>query len=158
MSTVLNPDNILIYTDGSCPRNPGPTGWAFVHVAGEVNYYASGYRPTGTNNTAEMRAVYYAMHYVIEKGWNKIPVRIVTDSLYVVNGMMGWRHTEAVHGFKNIKNGKLWLKMHDLAEQFPRLRVAHIKGHAGHRWNEYCDRMAGAAVRQGNARRLMIGK
>jgi ribonuclease HI len=152
----MKPD-ILIYTDGSCPRNPGPNGWAFVHVTGKTNYYASGYRKTGTNNTAEMRGVLNAMYYVEDNGWLDKRVRIVTDSMYVVNGMMGWRHTESVHGFKNIKNGRLWLVMHQMAERIPKLRVEHIKGHAGHYWNEYCDRMAGAAVREGNTRRMMLG-
>jgi ribonuclease HI len=122
------------------------------------NYYASGYRRAGTNNTAELLAVLNALRYVASNRWHRRRVSIVTDSLYVVNGAMGWRHAEAVHNFKGILNGGLWRKLHHVAEGMKALRVVHIKGHAGHYWNEYCDRMAGAAVREGNARANMTGE
>lgn len=149
--------DIVIWTDGSCPKNPGPCGWAFVHVNEPNNYYATGYQAAGTNNTAEMLAVLNALRYARSNRWENRRVLIITDSMYVLNGVMGWRHTEAVSDFKGVKNGKLWRKMHFVAECFQRLRVHHVKGHAGNYWNEYCDRMAGNAVREGNARLKMKG-
>ena len=52
---------IEVYTDGSCLRNPGPGGWAWAVRSGP---YASGAEPSTTNQRMEITAVVRALEDV----------------------------------------------------------------------------------------------
>ena len=146
------------YTDGSCPVNPGPGGWAFVllqgvALEGGLLIESSGYVRTATNNTMELMAAIELMRHVVDQNLhNKRKLTVWSDSKYVVYGMENYRHTWADYDFKGIKNPELWKFAHKVAEKFPKghLRFEWLRGHVGHYWNERCDAMAGAAVKRGN--------
>jgi len=80
----------ILYTDGSCgPTNPGPGGWAFIVLEGEeLVREGSGRALTSTtNNRMELNAVLCGLAS-LEPG---AEVLVVTDSQYVVNGIVkGW--------------------------------------------------------------------
>jgi ribonuclease HI len=146
------------YTDGSCPVNPGPGGWAYV-IAFDEPIEQSGYVGKATNNTMEVMAAIKCLERLIAEGThNLFQISVWSDSRYVVNGFQTWRHQWATFDFETCyKNRELWKQAHDLAEQFPRLRFKWLKGHSGHYHNTRCDHMAGAAVKIGN-RRQYAGK
>lgn len=80
--------HVTIYTDGSCQDNantPSPTGCGAVFVMGNHYKEMSFYGGKGTNNTAEVMAMAFALQHL------KTPfsVTIYTDSQYCAKIAMG---------------------------------------------------------------------
>lgn len=140
--------NVTIYTDGSCLKNPGGNGgWAAVIKRdGEETRLCGGFART-TNNRMEITALLEALRSLDET----CVVTVVTDSQYVSNSISkGWLAGWAKKGWKDKEgrtrlNADLW-KL--LLEQLQRHRVTMhwIRGHAGHRENEICDKLARKAA------------
>lgn len=138
--------NIKIYTDGACSNNPGPGGWACIlsTILHNGQLYevkkSGGYRMT-TNNRMELASVIYALASI--NGSHDIEV--ISDSKYVCDAFNqhwidNWKRT-------NWKNGKLpnrdmWQSLYTLVGMQANVKFTHIKGHAGHPYNEECDRLA----------------
>jgi ribonuclease HI len=162
---------VHIFTDGSCQwfKNPKKNhgGWAFIVVFGRLdahdpdaeeqhaigdgeNVYKSGYcAPPQTNNTMELMAVLEALRWVKEFRLRHHPVIIHSDSTYVIGGMESAFRHQVADGMIDPPNREIWLLLHRHAEACRNLTFRHVKGHAGHVWNEYCDRMANKARHSG---------
>ena len=139
----MEKSKINIYTDGACSGNPGPGGWGAVLIYGEHEKQLSGGERETTNNRMELTAVIEALSLL------KRPceVTLTTDSKYVSDSVTkGWVYGWQKRGWKKSDgkpalNPDLWekllplLKMHDVT-------FVWIKGHAGHKYNEICDRLA----------------
>lgn len=151
----LHPDNTgssegtFIYTDGGCINNPGPGGYGVVLVSGGVRTeLTGGYRFT-TNNRMELRACIMGLR-ALENGYRK-PVTVITDSRYVVNGIMkGWARRWQKNNWMRDKhhsaeNVDLWADLLDLVLDYG-VRFEWVKGHAGHPENERCDELAKASA------------
>lgn len=131
---------VQIYTDGSCKRNPGPGGWAFLLISDGIKKQASGGEANTTNNRMEMRAVLEAA-----KTLHDLPAGIVeihSDSRLVINTLS--------KGWKRKQNLDLW---EQIDEELAKLNGAGwqlswhwVKGHAGHKENELVDDLAQAAA------------
>lgn len=138
---------VTIYTDGAARGNPGPGGYGALLVSGKHRKELSaGYRKT-TNNRMELLAVIVALESLKLTG---LFVTIHTDSKYVCESIekkwvFNWEKT----GFKGKKNADLWQRF---LKVFPKHHVSMrwIKGHAGHKENEICDKLATAAADGGN--------
>lgn len=149
---------IKLYTDGSCPRNPGPGGWAFVALHNDtVLHQASGALPDQTNNTMELQAVVEALGWLVQQpGKRNHQIVLHSDSQYVCNGATAWRHAWKRRGWmrKDGKTGKLvplanvrlWKHLDGLCNEFKGLRFEWVRGHVGNEFNELCDQLAGQAV------------
>ncbi len=143
---------IAIYTDGGCSGNPGPGGYGIVIISekGKVEL-SGGYRLT-TNNRMELMGVIVALRSLEQKN---LPVKICTDSSYVVNGITkgwakSWRKNNWIKSDKTAaKNPDLWSELLDLLEPLD-VTFLWIKGHAGHPMNERCDELAVAALKGKN--------
>ncbi len=133
-----------VYTDGACPGNPGPGGWAWAIPGGP---YASGAAARTTNQRMEIQA---ALEAVIALDG---PLDIVSDSTYVVNcfrdrwweGWLarGWRNSQK----KPVANRDLWEPLIDAYRaDAGRLRFRWVKGHGGDAMNDLVDRLAVAAA------------
>lgn len=147
-SAPLRPDeeqDFVIYTDGSCLRNPdGPGGWAVVarNVAtGEVTELSDG-NPSTTNNRMELLAAIMALRFAPEG----TKVALYTDSQYLKNGITKWVAGWKRRGWKKADgspalNPDLWAQA---LEQEARHKITYVwvKGHAGHPENERCDQLA----------------
>lgn len=147
-----------IYTDGSCKwtsvKKNNHGGWSFIVISQAEeetdNFYRSGFeRGPQTNQTMELLAVLNALRYVKEFGLRTHPVVIFTDSTYVINGMISQFRHQLAGGLITAPNSEIWLLLHKHAEACRYLTFRHVKGHAGHVWNEYCDRMASKARKEG---------
>jgi ribonuclease HI len=72
-------------------------------------------------------------------------VTIVSDSTYVINGMRcwmpSWKRKGWSRGNKDIKNLDIWMQL-DVAISGHRVAYKWVKGHAGHEYNERCDKLA----------------
>lgn len=144
--------HVIAYTDGSCHKNPGPGGWAFVLLytdsAGVEHKLerAQGYTRT-TNNRMELRAATQALRALHEP----CHVELHIDSQYVMQGFTkGWVKTWQANGWKTaakkpVKNVDLWQELwretlrHDISWVW-------VKGHVGIEYNEHCDELANAAA------------
>lgn len=147
-----------IYTDGSCKwtrrKRDNHGGWAFIVISSDEsvteNFYRSGFEEgPQTNQTMELYAVLNALRYVKEFGLRTHPVEINTDSTYVINGMISQFRHQLAGGMITAPNKEIWLLLHKHAEACRYLTFRHVKGHAGHVWNEYADRMASKARLEG---------
>jgi ribonuclease HI len=144
---------VQLFADGACSGNPGPGGWAFVlkHPAsGKVLERSGGERET-TNNRMELTAVIRGLE-VLKRPTS---VELVTDSMYVGQGLTlwlpkwksnGWRRREG-NRLKEIKNEDLWRRLDELLARH-KIHFTHVRGHTGHAENERCDTLAVAAYQK----------
>lgn len=139
----MNEKVVEIYTDGACSGNPGPGGWGAVLIYGDHQKEISGGAEETTNNRMELTAVIEALSLL------KRPCKIVltTDSKYVVDSVTkGWVYSWKKRGWKKgdgkpALNSELWQKLLPLLEMHD-VEFVWVKGHAGHEYNELCDKMA----------------
>src|SRR6056297_302712 len=59
-----NKEEIVIYTDGACYKNPGPGGYAAIVLDEDKEIEITGYEPDTNNNRMELRAVIEALQVV----------------------------------------------------------------------------------------------
>ena len=153
-------DKILVFTDGACSGNPGPGGWGAVLIfpEGRVQELGGGERPS-TNNRMEIGGALHALEAARER---PEPMKIYTDSSYLINGITAWLHGWRRRGWKTmdgkpVLNRALWERLDRLAQDRKgRLEWAQVKGHAGHELNERCDEIA-VAFSQGKKPKLYDG-
>lgn len=149
---------INIYTDGSAPTNVAGVnnraGWAFVvvkgdtgpqHNEGEKTYESNGrvitdpHHPlwigaeVGSNNTAELSAMYHALDYI--RTMSLEDVTIYTDSMYAMNLVFGT--------WKPSTNHRLVNSAKELAERLKgKVTCIHVRAHMDLLWNETADELA----------------
>ncbi|MGD7764980.1 ribonuclease HI [Escherichia coli] len=138
---------VKIFSDGSCLKNPGgPGGYGIVlQYRGEEREFSDGFHST-TNNRMEMMGALIGLERL------KYPCNVIlhSDSQYLKNGMTQWMKWWKRNGWmtsdKNpVKNVDLWKRLDEAASRH-NVRWKWVKGHAGHRENEICDRLAKIAA------------
>ena len=140
-------DAVTIYTDGACDPNPGPGGWAAVHVRdGEIIEQRAGHDDGTTNNRMELRALIEAFAMLDAQQ----TATVYADSQYCVKIVNEWGAAWEANGWRRGKK-KEPVENLDLVQQLVAAARAHanvsvewLRGHDGSRWNEYAD----ALVRQ----------
>ncbi len=77
----------------------------------------------------------------------EIPVKIYSDSQYVVNAIeKGWLTTWIKTNFKGgKKNPDLWKEYHRLSKDY-NIKLHWVKGHAENPFNNRCDELATSAA------------
>jgi len=137
--TPADEQAIIIYTDGACSGNPGPAGiGVFVQRPDEV-LELSEYIGSGTNNIAELTAILRGLQSLRDDEKERV-IHLYTDS--------GWSLGVLVQGWKAKTNLELITEIKAMLEQFPRIELLKIRGHAGEEGNEEADRLATMAVRR----------
>ena len=143
---------IFAYTDGACSGNPGPGGWGVLLVAKNGDDVVKERELCGgatetTNNRMELTAAIEALR-ALDRSTS---LTIVTDSVYVKDGLTKWIHNWKAIGWKNaqkkpVKNADLWQEL-DAEVQRHRVSWEWVKGHAGHAENERADALARAGMK-----------
>ena len=138
---------ITVYVDGACKGNPGLGGWGAYIITEQAEHKICGGEPETTNNRMELTAVLKALKYMAKFGY--VAATIVTDSMYVKNGLEKW-----IVGWKNngwkastgspVKNKDLWVEIDNLRQQFD-LNFQWVKGHSGNKYNDAVDKLASDA-------------
>lgn len=135
---------ITLYTDGACIGNPGPGGYAAVLLYGTHRRELSGGVRLTTNNRMEILAAIVGLEVLKQR----CVVTMYSDSQYLVDAMtLGWAVRWQADGWRRdrkkrrVVNADLWARLLDLCVQHE-VRFVWIKGHAGNRENERCDRLA----------------
>ncbi len=138
---------LFAYTDGACSGNPGPGGWGALLIArdgAEVikERELSGGAEDTTNNRMELMAAISALEALERPS----ALTLVTDSVYVKDGLTKWIHGWKRNGWKTaakkpVKNEELWKRL-DAAVARHTVTWEWVKGHAGHPENERADELA----------------
>lgn len=134
---------LTIATDGACPGNPGPGGWAWVTADGRSD---SGGEPApSTNNHMELMAVEQAL-----SAFPDHDLLIQTDSQLVVKTFTEWlpdwvSNAMTTGSGSPVANASLILRIERLANGRT-VEWEHVRGHRGHALNEQADLLAVAAA------------
>ncbi|MCL2219081.1 MAG: ribonuclease HI [Chitinispirillia bacterium] len=134
---------VYIYSDGACTGNPGPGGYGAILRYNKAEKELSGGFADTTNNRMELMGVIVSLEALREP----CEVIVITDSQYVVNGIeKGWAAKWKAHGWmrnsrERAQNPDLWERLLNAMARH-RVRFEWIRGHAGHRENERCDKLA----------------
>lgn len=123
------PEEIQIYTDGSCLGNPGPGGWGTIVRRNGEDTELSGHEDGTTNNRMEVMAAIKGLETVPEGS----SVTLYSDSQYLVNTM--------TRGWKRRVNEDLWNRLDTLVGQ-RNVNWQWVRGHVGHPENERADKLA----------------
>ena len=150
---------ILLFTDGSAIRNPGPSGWAWVAVReGQRLAYYAGYIPNGTNNRGELTAAINALKFVsgIREQYPNERIVLVSDSRYVIGGLSQCDEWAVEPGKPN---SDLWAQAYDaLLNVGCPISLKWVRGHTGNKNNELCDRLARNAAKTGEEDQWRLSK
>ena len=106
----------------------------------------SGGEAETTNNRMELMAAITALETLERPS----ALTIVTDSVYVKDGLTKWIHGWKRNGWKTaskkpVKNAELWQRL-DAAASRHEVDWQWVKGHAGHPENERADELARAGM------------
>lgn len=134
---------VTIYSDGACSGNPGPGGYGTVLVyKSQQKQLSEGFEST-TNNRMELLGAIKGLECLKER----CEVTIVSDSKYLCDAInKGWLESWKLKGWKKadkkpVLNIELWQRLDALLQQHD-VSFEWVKGHAGHEFNELCDKLA----------------
>ena len=140
---------VKLYSDGAARGNPdGPGGYGailtYLDTKGNLHEkeLTAGYVKT-TNNRMELMAVIAGLEALNRP----CEVEVYSDSKYVVDAFnQHWIDSWLKKGWKRgknepVKNVDLWQRLLKAKEQH-QVTFIWVKGHAGHDYNERCDRLA----------------
>ena len=144
-----------IFTDGGCEPNPGNAG-SGIAVYQEERIHALWYglyNPQGTNNTAELNALFEALKIAEHEHQLKHTTAIFCDSKYSIQCITQWAVNWEKNGWKKpsgeIKNLELIQKMYAYYQEIKdSVPIYHVNGHVGVEGNELADRMSILAIDQ----------
>ena len=133
---------VQLYTDGACRGNPGRGGWGAILVYKQHERELSGGEVLTTNNRMELLAVINGLSALREP----CRVTLYSDSKYIIDAFtLGWVDSWHTHGWRRgkeeLKNPDLWERLYELTTVHE-MTYVWVKGHAGHEYNERCDKLA----------------
>lgn len=141
--------DVSIYCDGACEPNPGNAGSGIVvYRAGKLAALWYGlYNPMGTNNTAELNALYHALRMAETEIKAGNTVEVCSDSAYSINCVRSWAPGWEKKGWKKaggeIKNLDIIQDCYAIYRRIEKeLTLTHVAAHVGTEGNELADRMA----------------
>jgi len=155
MTDISNPAAItagrhyVIFSDGSCPGNPGRGGWGVLLQLRDGDrtirqaVFAGYQRPKTTNIRMEMTAALMGLSKLSKEP--ETPTLVVTDNKMIVEAMAGnfqkWKAAGWLKGSKPLTNGDLWEAI-DNAIGTRAVDWQWVPGHAGHPQNEIANMLA----------------
>ena len=142
---------MIIYTDGSCIKNPGGPGGFGVVILDDNNNLISTHKERcndTTNNREELKAILWTfLKYGVPAAAGVEPPIVYSDSAYCVNTFNSWMFSWAKNNW--IKSDKKRPENLDLIQIYYRyyqkgyrINLQKVKGHAGNKWNELADTLA----------------
>ncbi len=138
---------VEIYSDGS-GTDSGPGGYGVILRHGEQEKELSGFEPSATSQRMELLAAIRGLEALNSRR----TVRLFSDSQYLVRGMsewiQGWIRAGRLETPGALANQDLWRQLDALSRQHE-VAWEWVRGHAGHPFNERCDRLAKRAVDEG---------
>ena len=151
----ITKSSITIYCDGGCTPNPGKAGSGVSIYKDEklsALWYGL-YEEMGTNNTAELGALYQSLLIAQTENENGNKVEIKCDSMYSINCIKTWAISWEKKGWTKkggeIKNLEIIKLCYYLFNSIKKdVKLTHIKAHSGFEGNELADRMTMYAIQE----------
>lgn len=140
--------NVEIYTDGACSGNPGPGGWAAILLYKGSERIVSGGEADTTNNRMELIAAIRGLK-MLNQPCN---VTVYSDSAYMIDALTkGWLNKWQMNMWKtsakdDVKNRDLWEELIGLCSQH-NIQWNKVKGHSDNEYNNRCDELARAEIK-----------
>ena len=138
-----------VYTDGACSGNPGIGGWGVVIlIDNNQPIHLNGGSLNTTNNQMELTAAIEALKFLSEAS----SINLFTDSKYLKDGIELWIKNWKKNNWRTskitpVKNKDLWMSL-DTQIQRHKINWKWIRGHMGHRHNEYADYLARKFIKE----------
>ena len=152
MTTIVHADESCL-GNGMEPPNPGGGACLIEHRApdGRVvrrDFWISA--PDTTNNRMALSGAIECLTQLARAG-RRLRVRYVSDSQYLVKGMLEWIRGWEARGWRRkggaIENLDLWRELRR-AEDYHEVEWQWVRGHAGHPKNEYANWLAIRAAKE----------
>lgn len=152
-------EQLYMYTDGSCLKNPdGPGGWAFILLNSENTLIHKGFNgvKSTSNNKMELTAIIKGFEYILNSFKDPRKIEIFSDSQYVVKGLNAWvsnwiKNNWVTSSNTEVLNKELWIQLNDLKNQLTQkgfmLKLSWVKAHSGNLYNEQVDVLANQAAK-----------
>src|SRR5688572_17442560 len=154
--------DVSIYCDGACEPNPGNAGSGIVvYRNGKLAELWYGlYNPKGTNNTAELNALYQSLRMAEAEIMAGKTVELCSDSAYAINCVRSWAPSWEKKGWTKsggeIKNLEIIQDCYAIYRRIKKeLTLTHVAAHVGTEGNELADRMAMLAVQRKEKKLLL---
>lgn len=145
--------DITIYCDGGCEPNPGKAGSGVAVYKNDklIQLWYGVYNPKGTNNTAELNALFYSLQLAQHATKQGLSAQVLCDSMYSIQCIRDWAPSWERNGWKKktgeIKNLDIIKQAYALYNEVKEaVLLSHVKAHAGTEGNELADRMTMVAV------------
>ena len=146
---------VTIYCDGGCTPNPGKAGSGVAIYRDQKlsELWYGLYKPMGTNNTAELGALYESLLIAQREVNTGNVVSIKCDSMYSIDCISkwasGWEKKNWTKKGGEIKNLDIIKKAYYLYNEIKHeVKLSHIKAHSGYEGNELADRMTMYAIQK----------
>ncbi len=141
-------ETTIIYTDGSCLKNPGGVGgWAYCASGDSLQqpdnncfYNDAGAVRSTTNNRMELFAILNGLAAGFDKGYRKLIIR--TDSKYCINAFSRYENWCNTNGLGNRKNIDLISMIDFYLVPDVLIDFQWVKGHFEDDWNKWVDKIA----------------
>ena len=141
------PGVVEIYSDGS-GSDSGPGGYGVILRYARQEKELSGHEPEATSQRMELIAAIRGLEALHAPS----RVHLYSDSQYLVRGMSewlpGWIRAGRLETPDALKNQDLWRQLSALSG-LHQVVWEWLPGHAGHHFNERCDRLAKRAAQEG---------
>lgn len=140
---MLDPSQgIALFTDGSAWTRDRTGGWAWVAIDINGDHLCdSGFVEDTTISQMELLGPTLGLAHLYDQ-YGSIEVLVLSDSQYVVLGCNDRTRKRNV-------NKDFWNALDTAIELHEYVEFEHVKGHAGQKWNEMADDLAGAARKSG---------
>ncbi len=143
-------NQIWVFCDGACSKNPGPGGWAAIIWDRQKNVVRelSGSALHSTNNLMELEA---ARQGLMAAAKLDASVTLFADSRYVLNGLKtwlkGWEKNNWIKSDgKPVLNKTEWVALASVFDPMrARVELQHVEGHGACVGNNRVDELAVAA-------------
>ena len=135
---TLEGASLIVFTDGGCEKQGKRGAYGIVILnrnTKRIDSFSGAYRKT-TNSRMEVIAAIKALKLIDTKD----PIVLYSDSEYLVNTMKGL--------YARKKNMDLWRDM-DIVMKDKNVLFVWVKGHAGYKYNEVCDKLCTEAMLNG---------
>ncbi|MGL6174538.1 MAG: ribonuclease H family protein [Cellulosilyticaceae bacterium] len=146
-------DKIKLYCDGGCRGNGKKNnigGWGVYLTYGEYTKEIYGHAKVTTNNIMELTACIEGLKAIKKKD---IPVEVLVDSNYVLNGITKWIYGWMRNGWltskkESVENKELWIELYEMKKMFKQIEFTKVKGHSTNVGNNKADELANFAMDQ----------
>ncbi|MGL5677669.1 MAG: ribonuclease HI [Cellulosilyticaceae bacterium] len=148
-------DKIILYCDGGCRGNgkkQNVGGWGVYLTFGSYTKELYGGAKDTTNNMMELMACIEGLR-AIKK--HELPVEVMVDSAYVLNGITKWIYGWLRNGWvtskkEPVENKELWQMLYEEKKRFKDITFIKVKGHSDNQGNNKADTLANKGMDQMN--------